>query len=70
MKPLDCLEIYDAAEFYEQEFAQRAHEIPFFLKHACLTNGSVLEGIERVVFAGFTEEVVAAYESALAKGAP
>jgi SAM-dependent methyltransferase len=43
MKPLDCQEIYSDAEFYEREFAQRTHEIPFFLKHARLANGPVLE---------------------------
>ena len=43
MKPPDGQEIYADAEFYEQEFAQRAHEIPFFLKHARLARGPVLE---------------------------
>jgi 2-polyprenyl-3-methyl-5-hydroxy-6-metoxy-1,4-benzoquinol methylase len=43
MKPLDCQEIYADAEFYEHEFGQRAHEIPFYLKHARLANGPVLE---------------------------
>lgn len=43
MKPLDCETIYEDAEFYEQEFAQRAHEVPFFLKHAQRAKGPVLE---------------------------
>ena len=43
MKPLDCLELYEDAEFYDQEFASRDHEIPFFLKHAQAANGPVLE---------------------------
>ncbi len=43
MKPIDCQEIYADAEFYEREFAQRRHEIPFFLQHARLANGPVLE---------------------------
>jgi hypothetical protein len=43
MKPLDGLEIYDDAEFYDLEFAGRGHEIPFFLKHARQAGGPVLE---------------------------
>jgi len=43
MKPLDCMDIYDDAEFYDQEFANRGHEIPFFLKQAKLAGGPVLE---------------------------
>jgi 2-polyprenyl-3-methyl-5-hydroxy-6-metoxy-1,4-benzoquinol methylase len=53
MKPLDCQEIYADAEFYEQEFAARVHEIPFFLKHARLATGPVLEvacGTGRLTF--------------------
>jgi 2-polyprenyl-3-methyl-5-hydroxy-6-metoxy-1,4-benzoquinol methylase len=43
MKPLEGLDIYDDAEFYDQEFAQRGHEIPFFLKQSRLAGGPVLE---------------------------
>jgi ubiquinone/menaquinone biosynthesis C-methylase UbiE len=43
MKPLDGLEIYDDAEFYDMEFAGRGHEIPFFLKHAQQAGGPALE---------------------------
>ena len=43
MKPLDCLDIYADAEFYDQEFARRGHEIPFFVKQAQLAKGLVLE---------------------------
>jgi SAM-dependent methyltransferase len=43
MKPLDCLELYADAEFYDQEFAVRGYEIPFFVKQARLANGPVLE---------------------------
>jgi SAM-dependent methyltransferase len=43
MKPLDCIEIYDDAEFYDQEFAVRDAEIPFYLKQAQFSRGPVLE---------------------------
>jgi SAM-dependent methyltransferase len=43
MKPLAGMDVYDDAEFYDQEFADRGHEIPFYLKHAKLTGGPVLE---------------------------
>jgi 2-polyprenyl-3-methyl-5-hydroxy-6-metoxy-1,4-benzoquinol methylase len=43
MKPLDCMNIYEDAEFYDQEFANRGHEIPFFLKQAKSAGGAVLE---------------------------
>jgi 2-polyprenyl-3-methyl-5-hydroxy-6-metoxy-1,4-benzoquinol methylase len=43
MKPLEGLDIYDDAEFYDQEFAQRGHEIPFFVKQGRLAGGAVLE---------------------------
>ena len=44
MKSLDCMDIYeDAVEFYDREFANREHEIPFFLKQAKLVSGPVLE---------------------------
>lgn len=43
MKPLDCQKIYTDADFYNQEFADRTHEISFFLKHAQLRSGPILE---------------------------
>jgi 2-polyprenyl-3-methyl-5-hydroxy-6-metoxy-1,4-benzoquinol methylase len=43
MKPLDCQDIYADADFYDQEFAHREHEIPFFVKQAQLSSGPVLE---------------------------
>jgi 2-polyprenyl-3-methyl-5-hydroxy-6-metoxy-1,4-benzoquinol methylase len=43
MKPLDCLDIYQDAEFYDQEFGTRDREIPFLLKQAKLAGGPVLE---------------------------
>lgn len=43
MKPLDCIDIYEDAEFYDQEFVDRGREIPFFLKQAKLAAGPVLE---------------------------
>ena len=43
MKPLDCLELYEDAEFYDAEFASRDLEIPFYRKYARQSNGPVLE---------------------------
>ena len=43
MKPLDCLELYEDAEFYDAEFASRDLEIPFYRKYAQCSNGPVLE---------------------------
>jgi 2-polyprenyl-3-methyl-5-hydroxy-6-metoxy-1,4-benzoquinol methylase len=43
MNPLDCLELYADADFYDQEFAKRTHEIPFYLKQARLACGPILE---------------------------
>lgn len=43
MTPLDCLELYEDAEFYDVEFAARDLEIPFFRKHARQSGGPVLE---------------------------
>ena len=43
MKPLDCLPLYEDALFYDDEFRERAHEIPFFLRHAKASAGPVLE---------------------------
>jgi len=43
MKPVDCLEVYEDAEFYDLEFIARAHEIPFYRKWAVQSAGPVLE---------------------------
>lgn len=43
MIPLDCLPIYEDAEFYDIEFAERKHEIPFFSALAAQAAGPVLE---------------------------
>jgi SAM-dependent methyltransferase len=43
MTPLDCLEVYEDAEFYDVEFRTRTLEIPFYRKHASLSGGPVLE---------------------------
>jgi 2-polyprenyl-3-methyl-5-hydroxy-6-metoxy-1,4-benzoquinol methylase len=43
MEPLDCLDIYADAEFYDDEFAGREDEIPFFVEQARLAKGPVLE---------------------------
>jgi len=43
MRPLDCLEVYEDAELYDQEFASRDHEIPFYRDWALSTGGPVLE---------------------------
>lgn len=43
MKLLDCMNIYEDAEFYDQEFAHSVHEIPFYLKQAKLAGDPVLE---------------------------
>lgn len=43
MTPIDCLEIYEDAEFYDLEFATREIEIPFFRKAARNAAGPVLE---------------------------
>ena len=43
MKAPDCMDIYEDAEFYDQEFAERGREIPFFLKQAKSAGGPVLE---------------------------
>ena len=43
MKPLDCFDIYEDAEFYDQEFGTRSTETPFLLKQAKLAGGPVLE---------------------------
>lgn len=43
MKPLDFLQLYEDALFYDEEFRERAHEIPFFLRHAQASAGPVLE---------------------------
>jgi SAM-dependent methyltransferase len=41
--PLDCLELYEDAEFYDSEFATRDLEIPFFRRYASQAGGRVLE---------------------------
>lgn len=43
MIPIDCLDLYEDAEFYDTEFAGRAQEIPFFRKHTLAARGPVLE---------------------------
>lgn len=43
MIPLDCLPIYEDAEFYDLEFAERNHEIPYFSALAAQAGGPVLE---------------------------
>jgi len=43
MKPLDCLPLYEDAEFYDEEFRERDHEIPFYLRQAKAGAGPVLE---------------------------
>jgi SAM-dependent methyltransferase len=43
VRPIDCLELYQDAEFYDLEFADRAREIPFFRRFAQQANGPVLE---------------------------
>jgi SAM-dependent methyltransferase len=43
MNPLDCLELYEDADFYDTEFASRDHELPFFLEQARRASGPVLE---------------------------
>lgn len=43
MKPLDCIPLYEDAAFYDAEFAERAHEIPFYVECALRAGGPVLE---------------------------
>ncbi|HLJ89370.1 MAG TPA: class I SAM-dependent methyltransferase [Candidatus Angelobacter sp.] len=43
MKPLDCLSLYEDASFYDEEFRERAHEIPFYLRQVATISGPVLE---------------------------
>lgn len=43
MIPIDCLEVYEDAEFYDLEFSTRDFELPFFRKYARQARGSVLE---------------------------
>ncbi len=43
MKPIDCLDLYEDAEFYDTEFASRDLEIPFYRKYARQAAGPVLE---------------------------
>jgi 2-polyprenyl-3-methyl-5-hydroxy-6-metoxy-1,4-benzoquinol methylase len=43
MKALDCVPLYEDAAFYDAEFAERAHEIPFYVERALRAGGPVLE---------------------------
>jgi len=43
MKPLYGMEIYDDAAFYDVEFADRDHDIAFYLRQAQLAGGPVLD---------------------------
>jgi SAM-dependent methyltransferase len=43
MKPIDCLNVYEDAAFYDLEFATRDHEIPFYRRLALQAKGPVLE---------------------------
>jgi SAM-dependent methyltransferase len=43
MKLLDCLELYQDADFYDTKFASRDHELPFYLGEARRAVGPVLE---------------------------
>ena len=43
MKPLDCLPLYEDARFYDEEFQERKHEIPFYMRQAKASAGPVLE---------------------------
>lgn len=43
MRPLEGMDVYDDAEFYDQEFADRTHDTVFFLRQAALLGGHVLE---------------------------
>ena len=43
MIPIDCLPLYEDAEFYDVEFAERNHELPFFRRLARVADGPVLE---------------------------
>lgn len=43
MKPMVGLEVYEDATLYDQEFASRTKEIPFYVRQARLSGGPVLE---------------------------
>ncbi|WP_042445052.1 class I SAM-dependent methyltransferase [Streptacidiphilus jiangxiensis] len=43
LQPLQDLAVYDDADFYDQEFAGRTHDIPYFLDEAVRADGPVLE---------------------------
>jgi SAM-dependent methyltransferase len=43
MRQLDCLPLYEDALFYDHEFKDRTHEIPFYLRQAKKNAGPVLE---------------------------
>lgn len=53
MIPIDCLPVYEDAEFYDLEFASRTLEVPFFRSKAVTAQGPVLEvacGTGRLTF--------------------
>lgn len=53
MIPIDCLPVYEDAEFYDLEFSSRTTEIPFFRSLAAQAHGPVLEvacGTGRITF--------------------
>jgi SAM-dependent methyltransferase len=43
LSSIDCLDVYEDAEFYDLEFATREFEIPFYRKHARKAAGPVLD---------------------------
>ena len=43
MIPLDCLQLYENAQFYDEEFKNRVHDIPFYRTRAVTSGGPVLE---------------------------
>lgn len=49
MKPLKDLAVYDDADFYDQEFAARTHDIPFFLDQAVRADGVPPSGVAAIL---------------------
>ena len=43
MRELDCFELYRDAAFYDEEFAEREFEIPFYRRLANRCGGPILE---------------------------
>jgi SAM-dependent methyltransferase len=43
VKPLDFLSLYEDALLYDEEFRDRKNEIPFYVRHAEISAGPVLE---------------------------